>query len=274
MLYQPLTPCSLEQIALSGQCFRMEPQPDGWWRIPAGARCIRVRQLEDALLLDTDEAEFAAFWRSYFDWDTDYAAICAAVPEEDAFLRAAVTYGSGLRILRQDLWETLITFVISQNNNIPRIRSCVEALCHRWGERRTGPAGEYYTFPDKTALARAELPALRAIGLGYRDRYVYAIAHSDWDPQTVAALPPDEACAALLALPGVGPKVAACVRLFGLHDHAAFPVDTWIRKVVQRHYGGRFPLERYAGNAGILQQYLFFYGRSHAGGASRSGAPK
>lgn len=263
MIDQNLTPCDLGQIAASGQCFRMESRGDGWWRVCAGNRCVRVRQQDDTLTFDTDQTGFFGFWRNYFDWDTDYAAMCAAVPEEDAFLRAAVAYGGGLRILRQELWEALITFVISQNNNIPRIRSAVEALCKNWGELRTDSAGEpYYTFPTKAQLAEADLSALRAAGLGYRDKYIHAIAHSDFDPAAVLALPAEEAHEALIALPGVGPKVAACVRLFGLHDFAAFPVDTWIKKMIARHYGGRFPLERYEGFAGVIQQYIFFYGRS------------
>ncbi|MGM9613254.1 MAG: DNA-3-methyladenine glycosylase family protein [Butyricicoccus sp.] len=263
MICRQLAPCDLGQIAASGQCFRMEAREDGWWRVLAGAECVRVRREGDTLTLDADAADFEGFWRAYFDWGTDYAAMLAAVPAEDAFLTAAARYGGGLRILRQDLWETLITFVISQNNNIPRIRSAVEALCRNWGERRTDRAGEpYHAFPTKAALAEATLPELRAIGLGYRDKYIHAIAHSNFDPATVSALPPDAAHAALTALPGVGPKVAACVRLFGLHDLAAFPVDTWIKKMVARHYGGRFPLERYEGFAGVIQQYIFFYGRS------------
>ncbi len=310
MIYHHLASCDLGQIAASGQCFRMEARTDGWWRVCAGARCVRVRQEGELLAFDTSEEEFQAFWRGYFDWDTDYAAMCAAVPEEDAFLRAATRYGSGLRILRQDLWETLITFVISQNNNIPRIRGSVELLCKSWGEQRVDSAGEpyytfptkaqlaaadlpalrnniprirgsvellckswgeqrvdsagepYYTFPTKAQLAAADLPALRAIGLGYRDQYVFSIAHSDFDAEAVCGLPLEQAHDALLALPGVGPKVAACVQLFGLHDLAAFPVDTWIRKMVAQHYGGCFPLSRYEGFAGVMQQYIFFYGRS------------
>ncbi len=263
MISKRLTPCDLEQIAASGQCFRMARQQDGWWRICAGKDCIRVRQQGDMLDLDTDEAGFTEKWRSYFDWDTDYAAICAAVPESDVFLQQAVRYGSGLRILRQDLWETLITFVISQNNNIPRIQHTVEAMCRAWGTPCRDSAGERYdTFPDKAQLARASLAQLRAIGLGYRDKYIYAIAHSDFDAQQICALPAVQAEEALLALPGVGKKVAACVRLFGLHDLSAFPVDTWMQKICKAHYGGQFPVEQYGEFAGVLQQYLFFYGRT------------
>lgn len=263
MVEKRLAPCDLGQIAASGQCFRIVQQRDGWWRICAGKDCVRVRQKGDMLCLDTDEAGFMGRWRDYFDWGTDYAAICAAVPESDVFLRQAIAYGSGLRILRQDLWETLITFVISQNNNILRIQRTVEAMCRTWGTPRQDSAGEiYYTFPDKAQLAQASLAQLRAIGLGYRDKYIDAIAHSDFDARQLCAMPAAQAEGALLALPGVGKKVAACVRLFGLHDLSAFPIDTWMQKICNAHYGGHFPVERYEGFAGVLQQYLFFYGRT------------
>lgn len=266
MITKQLIPCDIAQIAASGQCFRMTAQADGWWQVCAGARCVYVRQREDGMDFSCTADEFAGYWRNYFDWDTDYQAFLDAVCPEDAFLRAAAAHGHGLRILRQELWETLITFVISQNNNIPRIRRAVEAICMRWGEKRIdSTGGAYYTFPDKRALARAEVTELREIGLGYRDKYIHAICRSDFDPAAAAALPVDEAQMHLAALPGVGPKVASCVRLFGLHDLAAFPVDTWIRKMCDTHYGGRFPLERYAGFAGVIQQYIFFYGRARAG---------
>ena len=262
MIKKQLAPCSLSQIAASGQCFRMTEQPDGWWRICAGERALRVRQQDDLLTFACTEEEFEGYWRGYFDWDTDYAAILSAVPPQDDFLSRAAVYGAGLRILRQELWEALITFVISQNNNIPRIQRAVEALCARWGERRTDDAGEvYHTFPSKAALARARLGELREIGLGYRDRYIHAICQSDFEPAEVSALPLPDARARLLTLPGVGPKVASCVQLFGLHDLSSFPVDTWIRKMSDAHYGGRFPVEQYEGFAGVIQQYIFYYGR-------------
>lgn len=266
MTEKQLAPCDLGQIAASGQCFRMTACADGWWRVCAADACVYVRQQGDRLCFDCTPEEFAATWRPYFDWDTDYAAMLAAVDPADAYLSAAAAYGSGLRILRQDLWETLITFVVSQNNNIPRIRGAVEALCRGWGQPRTDSRGQtYYTFPGPDALARAGLDELRAAGLGYRDRYVSAIAQGGFDAAAVAALPSDAAYGALLALPGVGKKVADCVRLFGLHDLSAFPVDTWIRRLCAAHYGGAFPKERYAGFAGVIQQYLFFYGRAQDG---------
>lgn len=266
MITKQLTPCSLAQIAASGQCFRLTECTDNWWRVCAGAQCVRVRQQDDRLTFTCGEDEFTSYWRHYFDWDTDYTAFLAAVSAEDAFLTQAAAYGHGLRILRQELWETLITFLISQNNNIPRIRAAVEALCTRWGTQKTDAAGApYYTFPEKDALAQASMPELRAAGLGYRDKYIHAICQSSFDPAVIAALPPAQAQAQLLTLPGVGPKVASCIGLFGLHDLSAFPVDTWMRKVCDAHYPGGFPLARYAGFAGVIQQYMFFYGRAQTG---------
>ena len=266
MFQTNLVPCDLGQIAASGQCFRMQPAEDGWWRVCARDACVYIQQKDDALLFDCTADAWQTRWRSYFDWGTDYQAILDAVPADDAFLHAAAAYGSGLRILQQDLWETLITFVISQNNNIPRIRAAVEAICRGWGAAHTDSRGQtYYAIPEKEALAQASVEELRAAGLGYRDRYVHAIAHSDFDAQAVAKMDRAAAYEALLALPGVGKKVADCVQLFGLHDLAAFPVDTWIRRMCETHYGGAFPVERYAGFAGVIQQYIFFYGRTGNG---------
>lgn len=253
----------LRQIAASGQCFRMTALPTGGWRILAGERCVHACQQGETISFYCEEQDFNHFWTHYFDLDTDYSVFLHAIDEKDEFLTAAGRYGSGLRILRQDLWETLVTFVISQNNNIPRIRAAVEKLCVRWGEQKLTPEGDvFYAFPTKQALAGAELEELRAMGLGYRDRYVQSIARAPLDFAALAELPPDKAHAALTALPGVGEKVANCVRLFGLHDLSVFPVDTWIRRMCQTYYGGRFPLERYEGFAGVIQQYIFYYGRA------------
>ena len=175
MIYHHLAPCDLGQIAASGQCFRMEARAEGWWRICAGARCVRVRQEGERLAFDTSEEEYQAFWRGYFDWDTDYAAMCAAVPEEDAFLRAAIGYGSGLRILRQDFWETLITFVISQNNNIPRIQRTVELLCKGW-------ASSAWTAPENLITHSRPKRSLR-------QRICLRCAPSAWGTVTSIFLP-------------------------------------------------------------------------------------
>ncbi len=245
----------LDKIARSGQCFRWEPAGPGAYIIPAFGRSLRVRQTGiNEMEADCAPAEWDAVWAAYFDWDTDYAAICERIDPADASLRAAAEAARGVRILRQELWETLISFIISQNNNIPRIKRTLKRLCERFGG-----------FPKPEALAGCGLDALREDGLGYRAPYLISAA-----AQFIAdgPLPPGRAFeddrATLMTYAGVGPKVADCVCLFGLGHKEAFPVDTWVRRVVKQRYQGRFPLERYPGCAGVMQQFLFFAEREGA----------
>ena len=253
-------------IARSGQLFRWEELDGGAVRFTAGDRRVTVRPAgEGTFAFSCEEAAFETLWRGYFDFDADYAAIGARIPREDAFLTAAYRYGRGLRILRQDAWEALASFIVSQNNNIPRIRASVQALSERFGERREDGEGAFFAFPTPQRLARATEDALRACGLGYRAAYIAALARETaegrLDLGALCALEDESLRAALCALNGVGPKVAQCAMLFGFHRLAAFPVDTWIRRVLAARYPGGFPLERYAGCGGVIQQYMFIYER-------------
>lgn len=251
----------LEKIADSGQCFRLNQLEPGRFRLTAWDRCVELTKRADAWLLDCPAEEFNALWRGYFDLDADYAAFRSAVPKKDAYLTAATEFGSGIRILRQDPWEMLVTFIISQRKNIPAIRACVETLCTRYGEN----LGPEYAFPPPEALSMAGEEGLQSCALGYRARYVLAAARlvqtGRLNLETLAFLGDGELLEALTAVPGVGVKVANCVSLFGYHRIAAFPRDVWINRVVREHYRGRFPLYRYKGFAGVMQQYLFYYAR-------------
>jgi N-glycosylase/DNA lyase len=208
--------------------------------------------------LDCSRLEFEEVWRNYFDLDTDYRRFRAAVPAGDRYLTAAVRYARGIRILRQDPWETLVTFLISQRKNIPAIRRAVEELCRRWGDADG--------FPPPERLALLSEAELRECGLGYRTGYVLAAARMTasgaLDLPALERLPDGALLDALRTVPGVGPKVAACVALFGFHRLSGFPRDVWINRVLDREYGGSFPLERYAGFQGVMQQYLFYYART------------
>ncbi len=176
---------------------------------------------------------------------------------QDAHLAAAVAYGGGIRVLRQDFWEVLVSFLISQNNNIIRIGRSVQALCDRWGERGA--------FPTPDALAAVTEAELQAVGLGYRAKYLARLAQDlsgDGLDQLRRALDTagdDEAEAILMGLYGIGRKVADCVCLFGLHRIDFFPEDTHIKQIFAAHYPQGFPYERYRGHLGIIQQYLFYY---------------
>ena len=169
-----------------------------------------------------------------------------------------------MRILRQDVWETVICFIISQQNNIPRITKCVENLCALFGEPKVNAHGEtYYAFPTAERLAQCTPDDLAPVKLGYRAKYICAtarqIATGAVELDRIRRMKYADAKAELLRLTGVGVKVAECICLFGLHHIDAFPVDTHIRQMLDTHYPKGFPLSRYKGFAGVMQQYAFYY---------------
>lgn len=204
----------------------------------------------------------AAFWRSYFDLDTDYGRIKERLAAKDAGIKPALEYGSGIRILKQDPFETLISFIISQNNNIPRIRKNIESICERYGKKIEG--SHLHAFPDAETLASAKLQDLMDMKLGYRAPYIIETAQKYIEDGCPSCR--DE----LLGFTGVGPKVANCIMLFGLRDTAAFPIDTWVRHIMNDMYGfdekdsrgmQAFAEEKFGDLAGYAQQYLFYYYR-------------
>ncbi len=270
----------IEKIAKSGQVFRMNRRADGWWQLMAEDRLLLLREPEGAKLeadgciygaeLMCSEDEYRAYWRAYFDMLADYAEYRASVDPSDRFLTEAADYGRGIRILIQDPWEMLITFIISQRKNIPAIKSCVEALCSKYGRRiedERAEGGFYYAFPTAEELAAATDEELRTCSLGYRAPYIKAAAMDMTEyPFLLEGLLPaeyEDLMAALKGFKGVGEKVANCISLFAYHRIDAFPVDVWIQRILDAHYPEGFPFERYKGFAGIMQQYMFYYAISH-----------
>lgn len=243
---------SLEKTAESGQCFRWEKiGRDSYW-IPAFDTGLRAAQPDkDTLILDCSQDEYETVWKKYFDLEDDYSRYFAAVDPNDSFLVQAAKEARGVRILRQELWETIVSFIISQNNNIPRIKQCIRSLCDKFGQ-----------FPTAGQLAHTEVEELKALKLGYRSGYLTETA-ARFDEGIIAeqqlrSMDYNHAKACLMQCKGIGAKVADCICLFGLHHIEAFPVDTWIRQVVEKEYNGKFPLERYEGFAGIIQQFIFY----------------
>ena len=257
----------LQKIADSGPCFRRRRGVYGGYTLLAHDRVLRIRQTQEGCFLDCDPAEYDSLWRDYFDMDTDYAAIRAEADPEDAFLQRACAYGRGIRMLRQDPWEMLVSFIISQRKNIPAIQYCIEALCSRYGDLlEDSEEGRFASFPSARRLAELDEESFLACSLGYRAKYLLAaarmVASGTLNLEAIAVLPDEALFSALLAVPGVGEKVANCVMLFGYHRLSRFPRDVWINRVEEREYGGAFPLERYPDLAGALQQYVFYYARS------------
>lgn len=254
---------SIEQICDSGQCFRMSRCDDGAVEVIARGRYLKVFQDGNDVTFDCSDDDFNSFWKSYFDLDKNYGAVISSIDKSDVYLQNAAAFGSGIRILNQDLWEMIISFIISQRNNIKRIRSCIKKLCERYGERIETKENCFYDFPTPQVLMNADIEDIRALGVGYRDVYIKkaaeAVCTGQIDLDALEKMDYSSAREELLKLFGVGEKVADCICLFALHHLNAFPRDTHIISIVDKQYNGAFPFEKYDGYAGILQQYMFFY---------------
>lgn len=255
---------SMAQICDSGECFRMTPIDESTYSVIASGRYLEVEQHETECIFSCDEAEFEEFWKIYFDLNVDYMSYIETINPNDIYLANAAAFGSGIRILRQDLWEMIVSFLISQQNNIVRIRRCIQNICEKYGEQKTNYRGEvYYTFPTPEALAVLPDDELKECNLGYRSKYVVRTARSivsgEVDLAAIEKMPYKKAKEALLQLFGVGVKVADCICLFGLHHLQAFPIDTHIRRALDEHYKRGFPKRRYKGYEGVLQQYIFYW---------------
>lgn len=288
------------QICNSGQCFRMqkiEGCAGSAYQVIARDQYVRVYQNGDRVALDCTQEDFEKFWKVYFDLDADYGAYIARIDPKDEYLNAAAKMGGGIRILHQDLWEMIVSFLISQQNNIVRIRRCIDHICRRYGEEKAIPGMEteekeisgalsgaykvwsaqdegwaehtaencrktYDAFPTPEALAGATEEELRECNLGYRAKYVLrtaqAVASGMVSLEAISGMDYPDAREALLELYGVGEKVADCICLFALHHLEAFPVDTHIRQALDGHYRRGFPWQRYKGIQGVMQQYIFY----------------
>lgn len=255
---------NIAQICDSGQCFRMRELEEGWYEVIAGDHYLTVRQEGELCCFSCSEEEFEKFWVRYFDLEEDYGSYIDRIDQEDEYLCRAAAFGSGIRILRQDLWEMIVSFLISQQNNIVRIRKCIGNICAAYGERKQTPEGiPYEAFPGPEALAKASEEDLKTCNLGYRSKYVLRTAQSVADGEInldgIFRMDYEGAKTELLKFYGVGEKVADCICLFALHHLQAFPVDTHIRQVMEEHYAQGFPMERYHGYEGVIQQYIFYY---------------
>ena len=248
-----------------GQCFRWNADENGEYTGIAFGRAARLRRCGNSVFISGSLEDFKTIWHGYFDLDRDYAKIRQQLCVDD-FMKRATEFGEGIRILQQDKWEALCSFIISQNNNIPRIKSIIDKLCNEFGESIEFDGTQYFTFPSAARLAALDAESLASLRCGYRAQYitesakmvVNGVVHLD----SLSQCTPEIARAALKKLHGVGDKVADCVMLFGLHMLDAFPVDVWMKRAVAGHYGADFDPGIFSPHAGIAQQYIFHYMRS------------
>ncbi|MDD7208982.1 MAG: DNA glycosylase [Lachnospiraceae bacterium] len=254
----------IRQICESGQCFRMEKIKEDIFSIIAGERHLFIRQQGEEVEFFCEEDEFQKLWIDYFDLKSDYKIYLNEINPNDRYLMEAARSAGGVRILRQDLWEMIISFLISQQNNISRIRFCIQNICEKYGKKMTGKGEfEYYAFPTPEELSGASEEELRTCNLGYRSKYVKRaaddIASGKISLEKIKTMSYHRAKKELLTIYGVGDKIAECICLFALHHLQAFPVDTHIKQVMEQHYKRGFPNRRYKNSRGVMQQYIFYY---------------
>jgi len=245
-----------------GQCFRWNADDRGLYTGVANGRVTRLRRDGKSVFITCSLFDFETVWYDYFDLGRDYAEIRRRICIDD-FMREAALFGAGIRILRQDSWEALCSFIISQCNNIPRIKKIIETLCREFGDRIEFESGEYYAFPPAERLAALDEKDLAPLRCGYRAEYIIgaaaAVAGGTINLEVLSQSPADDARASLQRIRGVGDKVADCTALFGLNMLDAFPVDVWMKRAVAQHYSPGFDPGIFHPYAGVAQQYIYYY---------------
>lgn len=267
----------LDQILDCGQCFRWKKEESAhspsWYGVINGEFARLSYEENESIIIESYEND-EDFWIRYLDLERDYSTIKAQLSDNDPVMLNAIEEGSGIRILRQDVWETLISFIVSQNSNIPRIKGCIEALCKEFGEEIGQYKGEkIFSFPGHEILSAIKEDDLKVCRLGYRAKYIAEaarqIARDDGAMLNVAASMNDQdVLKYLLSISGVGPKVASCIMLFSMGKLNIFPIDVWVKRVMNRLYSIReddmaamkaYAEKHFGRYGGIAQQYLFYY---------------
>lgn len=252
----------LEQTLDCGQSFRWKKQSDGSFKgVAYNKSVVMDLQGEDLYIHNATEDDFENIWRKYLDLDLDYGKIREEISKIHPVLKDATKYAPGIRILQQEPYEALCTFIISQNNNIKRIKGIVERLCKNFGERL--PDGEY-AFPKAEVIAQLTEDNLSPLRAGFRNKYIIdsakKVALGEVNLEICKTLPYEEARAELMKIKGVGVKVADCTLLFGMHRIEAFPIDVWMRRAMDKLFPN-MTAEDFGEYAGIAQQYIFHYSR-------------
>ncbi len=258
----PVRDLNLAETLDCGQSFRWEEYDGGYRGVAFGREVTMKLDGETLFIENSDEKDFENIWRAYLDLDLDYSKVRESVSRLHPVLEEAARYAPGIRILRQEPWEALCTFIISQNNNIKRIKGIVSRLCEGFGER----TGSFCCFPSAERLAPLSPDDLAPIRAGFRARYIIDAARKVSSGEVrlgdCATLPYEQARSELMKIKGVGVKVADCALLFGLHRIEAFPVDVWMKRAMERLFPD-MTADDFGEYAGIAQQYIFHFSRMH-----------
>ena len=274
---------NLKHIFECGQCFRWNKEEDGSYTGVFKNSVLNVKAENGNIIFKgICNGNIKDIVIDYFDLDTDYGKIKEELKKVDKYLEESINFGSGIRILNQDLWEMLISFIISANNNIPRIKGIIERMSKKYGKEIIYNKKTYYTFPTAQELSKASIEDLRSLGLGFRDKRIYEttqkIKNNEFNLEQIKEIKDTNLIREKLeTLPGVGPKVADCILLFGLKRFEVFPIDVWVRRVMNYLYIKKedetkvnkkeieeLAKTKYKNLAGIAQQYLFYWRRETA----------
>lgn len=258
----------LRKIALSGQCFRVKRFEDGTYRFVTGDSAVYIKDIGDGLFsVSCCMEEWNLVWRKYFDFDRCYSDIFGREYKKHPFVDEAMEYGRGLRILRQDPWEMLVTFIISQRKSIPAIATAVETISAQYGHCIPTELEMLKSFPTPQELGAISKEDLEKCKLGYRASYVHdaiqEVLSGAVDLQSLYEEEDDYILESLQKVYGVGKKVANCVSLFAYGRTSCVPVDVWIARAIEEECGGESPFHLFGENAGIIQQYIFYYEKNY-----------
>ncbi|MBD7915727.1 DNA-3-methyladenine glycosylase 2 family protein [Clostridium sp. Sa3CUN1] len=288
---------NIKQILECGQCFRWDKISDTNYILVAYGRVIEVLQNDDEVVIyNSNEEDFKNIWLNYFDLERNYDEI-KEVLSKDEILRKSVEFGYGIRILNQDPFEMLISFIISARNSIPSIKKTVKKICEAFGQKIEYKGEEYYTFPTPKDIKGATLEEIQATGASFRSKYIVDTIRNvnealevkedminnptkynerpeilDFDLEYIKSLNDDECHIALQKFMGVGAKVADCIMLFSMTKHSAFPVDVWVKRAMIHFYVAPdlslnkmrvFARDKFGALSGMAQQYLFYYAREN-----------
>lgn len=260
-----------------GQCFRWKENDDKSFTGVAFNRAVRIYKKDNDLYIEGAEYKDAELWEDYLDLKRDYGLIKNEL-SKDKIMKEAIKYGWGIRILHQDIFETIISFIISANNRIPMIKRAIENICKEFGDKIIFNNNLYYTFPSPDKLSKADVKDLQNLGCGFRAEYIVdtvkKINNGEIDIKSISYMETDKAQLELMKLKGIGPKVADCILLFSMRKYDAFPVDIWVKRVMQYFYLAPdvslkkirdFGREKFGCYSGFAQQYLFYYAREFKG---------
>lgn len=266
----------LRHIFDCGQCFRFNQVSDEAYLGVAFGRALKISQMNGEIIFhDTSRKDFDEIWFDFFDLGRDYGQIKRTISTDEKMLEAT-KYGYGIRILKQELWETIVSFIISASNNIPRIKGIVERLCQSFGDKIEYMGDVYYSFPSPETISQLSLDELSIIRAGFRDKYILdaanKVVNGEISLEKIMSLSTMEAKNELMKINGVGNKVSDCILLFGLNRADSFPVDVWIKRIMEYCYFDKevsikavseLAAQKFGELGGFAQQYLFFWARDN-----------